>query len=237
MRLKFILLIVCLLFSISAKAQDVSKLRLLSIDPNVDRLVTVTLPVDSLSDYFPLFPSGKVSYEMLKANKYALLSELNNSKSLYRCSKIEANGKITLLTSFLGVRGSHYVVQSDFVQWATKRVRGEYTKIGYLIRIQADIRDVKGEIDLGSLFAVGVAAQLSKISGSLEVQIYGLTGPLISQTINRSFALSEESLLKAIEDAAVVKSKLSDPELILFPAILPDDVDTYGKELKNPSQR
>lgn len=184
-----------------------------------------SISINQYSSLFVLFPEGKVTLDVLKANKEALLTELGRTESYYRCYQLESEAKATLLLSFIGSKGKKYVAQSDFMQYTEKEIEGNKKRIGYLIRIQADISSIESNVNLNGLFALGVAAKAKQISGSLAVQIYGLSGNQIAGIVNQQFTLTEESLMRAIEGVAVLKSKIQDTAIIVCPDELPDSLD------------
>ena len=169
---------------------------------------TRLIAIKDYPKWFDLFPQGKVTLEVLKENKEALLVELGKTESYYKIYQLDSDVKATLLSSFLGAKGKKYVVQSDFIQYTDKEIDGERKRLGYLIRIQADISSVEANIDLNGLFALGVAAKAKQVNGSLSVQVYGLSGIRIADMVGQQFALTEESLMKAIEGVAVLWQRI-----------------------------
>lgn len=212
----------------SSFAADLVKLKPFNIQTvNGIKLLNSTQAI-AIKDYpaiFDLFPEGKVTLDILKANKEALLVELGKTESYYRVYQVEGESKATLLSSLFGAKGKKYVAHSDFIQYSDKKIEGKLKRVGYLIRIQADISSVEGNVDLNGLFALGIAAKTKQVNGSLSVQVYGLSGLKIAEIIGQQFTLTEESLMKAIEGAAVLKSKIRDPDIVVRPEELPDGLD------------
>ena len=180
-----------------------------------------------LEDYpriFDLVPDDAALVALDQVNKYKdpILAELNQTRSYYRVFQIEKDGRLTLLASTVGAKNRKYVVQSDFTQYADKIVDGTPQRVGYLIRIQSDFDSLSNNLDLSGIFPLGVAAKANKISGTLSVQVHGLSGQKIGTLVGQPFALSDESLMKAIESAVILRSKVTEDGIFLLPAVLPD---------------
>jgi len=212
--------------SVATAAEKIVEVKTINGEKVLNR--TQSIEVTDYPTLFPLFPEGKVTLASLKDNKEALLAELGKTEGYYRVYLVESETKASLLSAFLSSAGKHYIAQSDFVQYADKTVNGLKKHVGYLIRIQADISSLEGNTDLSGLFAVGVAAKAKKVSGSLSVQVYGLSGAKIADVVGQPFALTDEALMKAIESAAVLKSRVRDPDIIVRPEELPDALDKAG---------
>jgi hypothetical protein len=185
---------------------------------------TVELRVDEIPRAFNFVPDeiSLQSIETLNTYKQPMLAELNQTRSKYSIYQVETDGKLTLLQSAISRRHRNYVATSDFMQYAERTVNGVPKKIGYRIRMRAEIRSLTNGVDLNGLFRIGIAAKESKINGSLAIEVHGLAGPAISNHVGSPFSLSEESLVKAIESAAILRSKVSDDSVFFIPVELGD---------------
>lgn len=86
--------------------------------------------------------------------------------------------------------------------------------VGVGLRIQANILilDDSLNINLGSLYNLGVAASQNKITGTLIIQTLGISGPQISSTLPIPDKVNESTIQNAITALATIKSKLYDTE-------------------------
>jgi hypothetical protein len=92
--------------------------------------------------------------------------------------------------------------------------------IGVGLRLTANVYVKKGNVDLGSLFALGLAAKSEKVSGTLVIQTLGVSGPEISGLIPMPGEISESTIQNAILSLASIKAKMYDPKTDISPRVV-----------------
>lgn len=94
--------------------------------------------------------------------------------------------------------------------------------VGVGLRIQSNITVLKDSlnINLGSLYNLGIAAAQNQISGTLVIQTLGVSGPQISSAIPIPDKINESTIQNAITSLATIKSKLYDKETKVYPHVV-----------------
>ncbi len=212
------------LFAISnvAFTQGVDQ-KILDVFKNAKLNSTAELRIDKMSTVFDTVPKNiKISnQDDLNTYKKPILSELNQTRSNYSIYSVESDGKLTYMTATASKKNKIYVVVSDYMQYADRNVDGKPERVGYMIRIRASINSSSNGTDISGIFPLGVAVKKNKISGNLAVEVHGLSGPDISKYIGSPFSLSEESLIKAVETAAILRSRIYDDGINVRPVVIP----------------
>jgi len=182
----------------------------------------------------------------LRLPKSQVLDALPDETIRIAVGTVAWDGAITFGPAKLGVSGSNYVVILDYIKFGTDSfavavssdINGVRTAkvlpdsdaskadvvvpvyIGVGLRLTANIAVKKAGVDLGSLFALGVAAQAGKISGTLVIQTLGVSGPEISGLIPMPGEISESTIQNAILALASIKAKIYDPKTLITPRVV-----------------
>lgn len=158
---------------------------------------------------------------------------------------ISGDGGIAYGPAKIGAEGKNYVVILDYIKFGTdsigvtisdKDTKGnrvamraiESSKanaivpvyIGVGLRLTANVYIKKGNVDLGSLFALGVAAKAEQVSGTLVIQTLGVSGPEISGLIPMPGEISEATIQNAILALASIKAKMYDHKTSISPRVV-----------------
>lgn len=158
---------------------------------------------------------------------------------------VSGDGGISFGPAKIGVEGKNYVVVLDYIKFGTdslpvmltaRDANGNRTAsiaatsseanaivpvyIGVGLRLTANIYINKGNVDLGSLFALGVAAKAEKVSGTLVIQTLGVSGPEISSLIPMPSEISESTIQNGILSLASIKAKMYDPKTLISPRVV-----------------
>lgn len=160
---------------------------------------------------------------------------------------VSRDGGITFGPAKLGTKGENYVVILDYIKFGTdsfgvalsdKDSKGnriatlvkasEASKanvvvpvyIGVGLRLTANIYVRKGSVDLGSLFALGLAAKAEEVSGTLVIQTLGVSGPEVSGLIPMPGEISESTIQNAILALASIKAKIYDTKTLITPRVV-----------------
>jgi|LZQN01.1.fsa_nt_gb hypothetical protein len=156
-------------------------------------------------------------------SKYALY-ELVNHEVVTNAFVKEEKGKVSYLASKFVGENKQIVFYQDHVSYKNTKIDDEIKKMGIMLRIEAEVSTIKGEVSLNGLFAIGAAVSAGAISGKLKIKVFGLSGESILNAIPAPSNLSEESLLNALTCIATIKSKIYDDSVYVVPQELPVNI-------------
>ncbi len=154
------------------------------------------------------------------------LNMLNNARAEISVGQRNASGElIYLVAKSTGSIGNYRVIMDytpylvdDIIDPLTNKKIGD-ARIGLGLRLTADIDTKIADINLNSLMALGVAAKLNQIEGSMYVDTIGIkiknSGIILSNT-----TIDETSILKTLETLAVMQSKIDDEDTYLEPQFI-----------------
>jgi hypothetical protein len=204
------------------------------------------VPIDPLPSNIVTFNDPTTGDEITRA--WAMLSNtrilelLGALHSDISVGKYDVNGSLTYLVGKATTSVGNYRVIFDYIQYKPEKVFDPTTKkelgygrIGIGMRMTADIKTFSANVDLSSLFALGIAAATNKLTGKLSVDIYGISSKDVQQLFITSTSIDETSIQKTLESMAVIKSKVYDSATKLTPYILavkPIDNKTTPEDVK-----
>ena len=150
---------------------------------------------------------------------------LPNQESDMTTYKLDAQGEIKYLTASTSAEAGVYRVVMDYIQYTTENIYDNSTlmaigHVGVGLRITAEITTIKANVDLGSLFALGVAAKLRVASGKLSVAALGISSPEITTLFPMPAEIDDTSIQNALEAIAAIKSKIGDEATSLTPELI-----------------
>ncbi|EGN75560.1 hypothetical protein A28LD_1173 [Idiomarina sp. A28L] len=176
-----------------------------------------------------------------------VLNALSDETMRLAIGTFTQEGGLSFGPAKLGVQGNNYVVILDYIKFSTdslpvlvssspvdgKRVATLVSEgneelatnvvpvyIGVGLRLTANIYVKKGELDLSSLFALGVAARAEQVSGTLIIQTLGVSGQEISSLIPMPSEISESSIQNAMLALASIKVKMYDENTQITPRVV-----------------
>ncbi len=215
-----------------------------SSDRAKDSLNTMGDPKNANSyGYHPLDPLPV--YLMINKSEY--LEAMPDETIRIAVATVSGDGGLTFGPAKIGVEGKNYVVILDYIKFGTesfgvklsqKDGKGERIAtlvevskaseadvvvpvyVGVGLRLTADVYVKKGEVNLGSLFALGAAAKAEQVSGTLVIQTLGVSGPEISGLIPMPGEISESTIQNAILSLASVKAKIYDSKTSITPRVV-----------------
>lgn len=123
----------------------------------------------------------------------------------------ETSGTLTPIFGTATAAGTHLVAVHTFCKYLPVRIGAKTYAFGIKTYIRADYTVKSGSTTL-SLFGIGAAASANKIQGTIQVAVSGISGPKINDYISMPAKLDETTITKALEDFAVIKSKLYDAD-------------------------
>lgn len=176
-----------------------------------------------LEDAFDL-EKGSTKGKSLLILKPQFVDALNIAVAESRFLSIDASGKASGLFGKASAETKSVRVLIDYGRYMTAKVGEKSGNIGYLLRLDAEITNFSSDADLSSVFAVGFAAKMGKIQGKIKITTIGLSGKNLDNYISLANSISEDSLLKALENFAILRSKINTEEITINPDWLPDAI-------------
>lgn len=181
-------------------------------------------PVDSLP----------VSVSPTTATRAKTLRALPDETMRLAVGTFNAKTGLTFGVAKIGVAGNSYVVILDYTKFTTVPFGVTKSKpggkvivnamndkssdihvpvyVGVGLRLTASVNVMEGEVDLGNLFALGVAAQAKKINGTLVIQSLGLSGSSVSPLIPIPGEINATTIQNALVAIGSIKAKLYDAD-------------------------
>lgn len=197
-------------------------------------------PIDPLPVEIKLEGQAKLT------NKH-LLNALPDETMRIAIGEFNSKGGLTFGTASTGVEGNNYIVVLDYIKFSTnplpvvlqKEQKNNMTTtkafltedlnqanvivptyIGIGLRMTANIKVLKGDVDLGSLYALGAAAEAKQISGSLVIQTLGISGESISSIMPMPSEISSSTIQNAILALGTMKAKMYESDTWITPRVV-----------------
>lgn len=153
------------------------------------------------------------------------LQDLPNERLLVSATAVDKNLKISYLVATASAKNSQYRVTVDYARFANLCIDGRMTVVGVGFRVEVQMHTRSAGIDVGNLFAVGVAGSTNAASGSLGMSVIGIADKDITVTLPTFTTVSQESVASAIQTMAIVKSKLAErQDAVVRPHVLAKQV-------------
>jgi hypothetical protein len=92
--------------------------------------------------------------------------------------------------------------------------------VGVGLRFTASIKVNEGKVDLGNLFALGLAAESKKITGTMVIQTLGISGKDISALIPMPSQINTTTIQNSIMSLASIKAKIYEDSIDLNPRVI-----------------
>lgn len=159
--------------------------------------------------------------------------------------QIDGKGNVSFASSKYGYAHSSYIVILDYIKFDTKTLPVVVRKdslnqiidfkrtdlvsdaeaiipvyIGVGLRFTANITVNEGSVDLGNLFALGIAAESKKVTGTLIIQTLGISGKDISSLIPMPSQINTTTIQNAIMSLASIKAKIYEDDSELTPRVV-----------------
>ena len=159
--------------------------------------------------------------------------------------ELDGKGNISFASSKYGYAHSSYIVILDYIKFDTKTLPVVVLKdslnrvldfkrsatpgesdaiipvyIGVGLRFTANITVNEGSVDLGNLFALGLAAESKKVTGTLIIQTLGISGKDISSLIPMPSQINTTTIQNAIMSLASIKAKIYEDDAELTPRVV-----------------
>jgi hypothetical protein len=217
-----------LLFILNGCATNKAQVPISAIKKGSTDWVIMDPPLRSPRVTFPDPATGKdVTKAWVQLNNDQILKILTNTRSEISVGKFSANGTLTYLVAEVTAEKGTYEVIMDYTPYMvqdaidpdSQKKIGD-ARVGVGLRLTAKVTTNKANINLGSLMALGVAANLGQLKGTMTVDTIGIRiagggGPIPSTT-----SIDETSILKTLEVLAVIQSKIADSTTHLDPQVI-----------------
>lgn len=174
-----------------------------------------------------LFDENKtLTYKYIKSlNKKELQAFLTNETVLVSVAQVDKEGNLTYSASRISEKNIQYIVTMDYLKYATTEIRheGDITGdacVGVGLRIVANISSRADDINLGDLFAIGMAVSNKSVYGSLRVTAIGMHDPEITAVIPLPSEISAAAIQSVMQAMSVIKYKIYDQTTELAPQIV-----------------
>lgn len=186
------------------------------------------------------------SYIKFPERNKRIMASLPDETMRLAIGQIDTKGNISFSTAKTGYAGSSYIVILDYIKCDTKSLpillaKDSLNKIkdfkaiddysikpdsripvyvGVGLRFTATITVNQGTVDLGNLFALGLAAEAKKVTGTLVIQTLGISGKDISALIPMPSQINTTTIQNAIMSLSTIKAKSYDDTAEVNPRIL-----------------
>lgn len=141
-----------------------------------------------------------------------LLAEFPNDAVSVAVREVKQGVSIAYGPAILSTKGSTYEVKVDYIKYRTQKYDNseEIVREGFGVRMIASVTTNEDNVDLGSLYALGVAAENSKLSGTLTMETMGISGETITPLIPIPSKIDVSTIQNVLQAAAAIKSKMYD---------------------------
>ena len=189
------------------------------------------LPIDPIPSHEITFvdpaTGGAVTRAWSTLAPDRILQLLPNQRAQITISRVDASGELKYATAGLATETGSYRVVMDYSQFTTDGLMDYATgmdlgtgRVGVGLRIKVEIVTTKSNLDLGSLIAIGVAARMGYVRGTLDIQVMGMNSPDITMLFPTPSQIDETSIQRALEAMAAIKAKVADANTTLSPQII-----------------
>jgi hypothetical protein len=150
-------------------------------------------------------------------------TELDIERTFVSVVKLTADGKITFASAKLSGEPGKYETVLDYGKFrveTTKEEKPRSVRVGVGVRVVAKLTTTKADIDIGSIFAIGLAAKAGYLKGQIEVLKIGIDSPELSLILPPPAEINDTSLQDALQAVAAIRAKLYDQNTKIRPYVL-----------------
>lgn len=171
-----------------------------------------TIPFDSV---------GKIGKkQLLFATRKEKLGFLKNQGTLISIIETTVNGDINFGPAKASTKNSTYRVVMDYAKYKVHRTTSGDAKIGIGLRMVAQVTTSENDINLGDLFAIGLAAQANHLQGTLSVDVIGMDSKEITYLLPFQSEINKTTIQNAMQALATIKTEIYNDSTKLYPHIL-----------------
>lgn len=162
----------------------------------------------------------------LKLKKSEILGFLSNETVLVSVGQFNGEGKLGYGPATFSMKGSSYKITMDYMKFATLRELNEkgglagYKRVGVGLRIIANVTAMESGVNLGDIFAIGLAAKANKVSGTLMLEIIGIKSKDVTAVLPLPSEINQSTIQSAMQAMATIKSKIYEEGTDLYPQVM-----------------
>ncbi|MBI3134383.1 MAG: hypothetical protein HYZ14_06860 [Bacteroidetes bacterium] len=135
-------------------------------------------------------------------------------------------GGLKFATNALSAKKNSYEMVFDFTAYSSQPIYDNKKqiiatgKLGVTTRLKANIITKSKNLNLSDLFQIGIYASQEKLTGTLSIEIIGISSPEIVAMIPVPAELNVTSVQSSLQSLAAIKAKIFDESTRLHPQIL-----------------
>ena len=140
---------------------------------------------------------------------------LTNETVLVSVGEVDKEGNLVYGPSRISKKNTQYIVTMDYIKFATSEIRDEgdingEACVGVGLRIIINISSRADDVNLGDLFAIGVAVSDKQVYGSLRMEAIGIHDPEITAAIPLPSEISAAAIQSVMHTMSTIKYKIYD---------------------------
>jgi len=137
----------------------------------------------------------------------------------------ETGGLQAISGATLSQSSGKYKVIMDYMKYRIEPLYEEndmigFSKVGVGLRVHANVETNSGNINLGSLLAIGIAANAQNLKGDISVEVIGMDSPDITNLIPLTSSIDQTSIQAVLQAMASIKAKLNDDKTVIKPHVV-----------------
>ncbi|SDS63456.1 hypothetical protein [Gramella sp. MAR_2010_147] len=232
MKVSNYLLLICLLFT-ACKISDLGKNK----ETN-ERILEEAKTYKNFRGYEPVDPvefedkiliandqNSIILKDMKLLNREEILGFLNNETVLVSIGQLNRDGAISYLPITLSQKNTSYKITMDYMKYATlAQVSNNQfigsKRVGVGLRLISLITTAETGINIGDLYAIGLAAKEGKLSGTMIIEVIGIKSKEVTTLIPLPSEINQTTIQNAMQALATIKSKIYDEETRLYPQVM-----------------
>ena len=151
---------------------------------------------------------------------------LPNEEALSSTTQLSGSGEVSFASAGISADAGEYTSTLDYSVFRIEPLAASSGKslgqshVGVSIRVKADVVTMTSNVNLGSLMAIGAAAQAAAARGKMQVYVIGIDSPDVIQLFPTPTTIDETSIQKTLEAVASIKAKIGDTATVLRPHVL-----------------
>jgi hypothetical protein len=169
----------------------------------------------------------RVEADVLSLKSSEIRGRLTSTETFITVEKRDSSGGLTYLGAGGKVAKGSYRVTFDYANYTNEDIsfggsdgNTAIGRIGVGLRITAVLDTLSGDVDLGGLLPIGLAAQDQKVRGHLAFLVYGMSNDKVSISAPTQSILDVSAIQKAFESAAAVRILFGLEETKLEPYLI-----------------
>jgi hypothetical protein len=165
-----------------------------------------------------------VAYDSL--DNAAINRLLALERSFASIEKVDGGADAGFISSKFSASAGKYRATFDYAKYRGVAIVDPDTKasvqtnVGVGARVVINVVTKEANLDLGSLFAIALAARAKQVAGTVEVTKIGIESQNLNLVLPAQTTLDEASLQAALQAVVAIRSKIYDSSTVLTPHVL-----------------